>query len=842
MTIQTEGSKMALLGGDDKDDSGGGNSDSDSGSRELDWGTPEADTTPEQTEETLEEDNRVSRGDSGSSGSSGSSTTYDGPQGGDPDPEGTEETLEENDRVNRANDGGIDNGEPVSGVDGRGAPRDDTEPTSVEGAGDTSTDGLSDDGGELLGGGSRETTAAERLADERDGLNQEEIAEVDVMTVAQAGLDPSDIEGANSPDDKIYIPITEAQQRADGPEGGADLSGLDPRRVRRVDDNTVEIGPPPVDGPQGGANPETLDVGFVRRVDENTIEITNESALREDVASQSEQIDSEDVIIEETENGVDVRLSDDAQQELLSQTEEGLEQASVTIPDVVPGIGGREISGQVRDVEVSQTEDGTVTVDEQERFGDVDLEIPDLVPGVGGREFEDVTGSAGERVVGALQETAASTQITAGPPGTGVRVTQRPDDEQQTKADHFVGEAAVGVGNIVDQGLNLPQESLEFQAYAASEIAAGRGSEFFRDVGDAAVGKGIVTGQAAASDPVGFTGQIAGSAVFTGGALGAARALGGARAARATSVAVQPGEELGIAVGRRVPAAGRAISRTPLTGVSEGMVRGNERSFFSDNRGQMDLVPTRHEEATDTEITAEDISPRQPTTRPTVRARAEETEDVGAFTRRRSERIQRDSEADTQATSIIEGIEDPRPSPSRSERVPPGMRRRQETASEPEARIGETVLPRLEATTEAALRTEATVDTQQLLGAAQEQQIETGLRGRTTLGQETGLETGLETRLEPRQEFRFESRSETRQETRSEARQERRRETKFETGLEFDAGRRDQAPGTGGDFGVRTEVGEAQFEVPIAEPEDVVNPGASAGLDFGLGGNSDGFL
>lgn len=310
--------------------------------------------------------------------------------------------------------------------------------------------------------------------------------------------------------------------------------------------------------------------------------------LREQAAARSDAFGPEDITVEDTADGLQASVADDAMQDYLDEQEAEAETAEFTIPDVVPLVGGEEISGQVRDVEIEETGDG-YEFTSGERFGDFDgPTIPESftfygpagpteidIPG-GGGEFEDVTGAVGEGIVqgtrdlanaGVTEEALAAMRLSTPVPGAGPAPGQ---GDGPSEGVEFYRGMPEGLGAIGDQALNLPQEAAEFTVHGAGEIASGRGGSFADDVADAAVGKAALVGQQASANPARFSGTLAGSAVASVGAIGAATRFSGPRTGRAVSVAIQPGEELAISAARSGLIPARAATLVP--GVRRGHI------------------------------------------------------------------------------------------------------------------------------------------------------------------------------------------------------------------------------------------------------------------------------
>lgn len=260
-------------------------------------------------------------------------------------------------------------------------------------------------------------------------------------------------------------------------------------------------------------------------------------------------------------------------------------EASIGIPDAVPVVGGAEVEfgGQAREVEPRITEETVegpegqeqttrrAEFEEQARFGDFGFRVPDAVPVVGGVEPEAVARDIQEGVVSEVSRFEL-----VGGPGTTIGLERREPDEPPSGAlDAARSGAAEGAFGFATGIPIFIQEGLEFGFEGIEETAAGRGGEFAGEATDAAIGRAAELTSQFQRDPTRTGGILAGSVLVSGGAIGGASRLVGPRAGRATSVAVQPGEELAIAAGSRLPAVRRAVTRIPGTGVRAGHFEGD---------------------------------------------------------------------------------------------------------------------------------------------------------------------------------------------------------------------------------------------------------------------------
>jgi hypothetical protein len=304
------------------------------------------------------------------------------------------------------------------------------------------------------------------------------------------------------------------------------------------------------------------------------------------------------------------------------------------------------------------------------------------------------------------------------------------------------------------------------------------------------------------------------SAGLSAGAIGAAGRLGGPGTARATSVAIQPGEEAAIAAARSGVVSPSTASLVPGvrqnqfdfgSGPSGPEIRASEFqvkddpgfSFGHSDRGQLSLTGPRSPERR-----------RRRRERPGRDRPSVEDVEIGMdFDELTAGAGRRLSEAEAQSVEVqgglTRGFGDPRLSEVGA-------------FAGGESAVEET-LGRLEDAQKQSV--EPGVDT---LGGEfdQRQRFETGLdtRQEVALDQRQELDTGLDTRQEVglRQEQRLEFGTELRQEQRF--------EFGFETGLEsepvnvdLDIGRRDDDP-----FGFTADAEEREFINPIGTVSDII--------------------
>lgn len=122
-------------------------------------------------------------------------------------------------------------------------------------------------------------------------------------------------------------------------------------------------------------------------------------------------------------------------------------------------------------------------------------------------------------------------------------------------------------GTVVDAG--------EVGVAGAQATASGRGGEFAQQAGGQAA---LIAGRAtesAATNPAQFAGMLVGGVGVSAAAIRGAQALAGARAARATSFAIQPGEEIAISAARSGVIPSRAAQAVP--GVRRDSVESDAR-------------------------------------------------------------------------------------------------------------------------------------------------------------------------------------------------------------------------------------------------------------------------
>lgn len=203
---------------------------------------------------------------------------------------------------------------------------------------------------------------------------------------------------------------------------------------------------------------------------------------------------------------------------------------------------------------------------EQEQFGDTTLF---RVEGVSPEEAAEATSRSVRSAFRGAAETIAprdrpvniaTTQGSFQAPGTGIVASGA------RGAVQGVGDIAAAPFDAFVAGKELG----EFGAAGTEATLEGQGGEFLDRTEAEAVRRGTLIKQSIEADPANFASRVGASAVAAGGAIGGASRLGGARAARATSVAIQPGEELAISAARRGVISSSTATKVP--GVRAGHI------------------------------------------------------------------------------------------------------------------------------------------------------------------------------------------------------------------------------------------------------------------------------
>lgn len=215
---------------------------------------------------------------------------------------------------------------------------------------------------------------------------------------------------------------------------------------------------------------------------------------------------------------------------------------------------------------------------EGEQFGDFDLfRFPDDVPVVGGFTPEELA----ERFPGAVEEGVEQSITSFGVPVSPAVSGGRPSVTPSAQTVQDVGDLTGGAAALAALPFTAPKEAAEYVGAGVAATVEGEGAEFADRTGDAAAQRLVDTAETALDDPRSFALTTVGAGVASGVAIRGAQALGGARAARATSVAIQPGEELAKAAARRGVVSTRAASVVPGVRASQ-IGRADSGSTFGD--------------------------------------------------------------------------------------------------------------------------------------------------------------------------------------------------------------------------------------------------------------------
>jgi len=156
-------------------------------------------------------------------------------------------------------------------------------------------------------------------------------------------------------------------------------------------------------------------------------------------------------------------------------------------------------------------------------------------------------------------------------------IGRSPENEQSKST--VTERAGEGVGSGTTAVLNVPAvagtavDAVEFGAAGADAAASGSGRQFAEQAGGQATLVAEQATQYAVDNPVKFAGEVGGSAVLSTAAISGAAAVGGSRAARAASVAIQPGEELAVTAARRGLISSRAATGQSTSGSSDSASR-----------------------------------------------------------------------------------------------------------------------------------------------------------------------------------------------------------------------------------------------------------------------------
>jgi len=548
---------------------------------------------------------------------------------------------------------------------------------------------------------------------------------------------------------------------------------------------------------------------------------------------------------------------------------------------------------------------------DSDRFGDTDLTLPFTDIEVGettaqaGQAFDENVAQPVGQVTGDIADLAQSgatvfgasnpTLLLAGATDPG-QVETEFDEGDERVADVVRGEEAdkssdraferfaEGAGTGAANIANLPAvantgiRAGEFAIEAGEQTAAGRGGEF----AGAAAGAGVLVGaraaKAAKENPLEVSGQIAGSTVAAGAAIGTASRLAGSGAGRATSAAIQPGEELALAAARRAGrrSGGSSSSRigslfergggdSPSTSVrtvdrrpedpglsvpAESDTGGrldNLRTFFGDDRGMGDMTLTTSRTRTDTDTSLDAPAESQ---LPPREAFSSDEEYARALARARAKddlppaeefpnREQFASELDQRARQVADdGVFGQDSKTSFDSETTTDTAVETETQFDRPGRGQQTT-----ATAATALRLESDVQTAAFAAGQTAQEataafgvdtvadtiaapslaLDTNTVTETVTDTETATETTQDLQTDLRQDLDTGLRTRTRTTTRTDLLGESRREVEPEAFLE-DAG------GLMGLADDSAETTTRRFEYNIASPDDVLSGGEDIGL------------
>lgn len=544
-----------------------------------------------------------------------------------------------------------------------------------------------------------------------------------------------------------------------------------------------------------------------------------------------------------------------------AEQEAETESFSLTVPEFVPGIGGRVLGtaeGQARELNPVQNADGSVSFEQGERFDDdidwsrlndkasdvlgfdvpyggdpaVD-EVEQFYKGVQASAFEaaDTTGKlvAGGNIErdtpgpeGQLVSDLDEGELA--PPGTLDESMVAEEPLEIGKAQRTAQGAVTGIASAPAIAASLPvavMEGTELGVKGVEETASGDLDEFSGEVKSAAAGSAAGSANAAAANPYRTGGMLAGSLVGTGGVFKAASKVG-PKTSAATRYTLQPGEELlgagGFratqAVGNRVPgvegeaAAQRLFpNKEPLLFSEEAAIRGAKRAGAATRsatkagiqRGRMEATSARFRTA---ELFSDDVDFRL---------------DTGGSDRGQASLIPRGRQKprgfETETETEVESESDRLRSDAESSDV------EVDSAVEGRGRLFETT-------------TTMGFESTDLLSDAQTQQADTGTE--SLPGSELDFETDLSTEFETEQETETKTEVETEQrqelglefETEQETRAE--TELEFETEVEFEH-ETETEPAlldpVQGDDGKKKPTGEEfskVFENPSISPEEIL--------------------
>lgn len=487
---------------------------------------------------------------------------------------------------------GMDAGEPIAGVDGPGDPR--TAPDDPQGVEGPSSDGSSVDGLGGSGGGSSPT----------DQLR-------DLQGSPTSGGGP--VGGGQPADDPIGGGGTSG---LDAERSGGDTGGGDPTATLRDRQGAPTSGGSPLgdgtareagdslggDGPSEAAvsDQEILSGAVGDQARELEQQVLEETALED--ADQVRIVREGDTLrAEVTDAGRDflgrqqraailpaARAAAD-----LADVESGMrtDEQEVAREQAVMGVRGasgavEQDPGRTRsalfaalsqDQQMEANEDVIGQISRQqsefqserraadrEEFGDRTLF---RVRELGGRSAEELVEDAVGFVRGGADDIAEEVPTTFITPAGPIELGE---DNLARRAQQSSVRTVGDLVTLVPSAALGVKEAAEFVEAGGRETLAGDFEGFVSRAQRAGVERGEAFVEQARDNPIDVGVRGAGTAALSFGAIGAARAVGGARAARATSAAIQPGEELAIGLARRGIVPDRAARAVP--GVRQGHI------------------------------------------------------------------------------------------------------------------------------------------------------------------------------------------------------------------------------------------------------------------------------
>lgn len=298
-----------------------------------------------------------------------------------------------------------------------------------------------------------------------------------------------------------------------------------------------------------GMDPEKLEAQTGRDIDgdgdvttvSEIVADQYESSLEEEIGTE---LSSDDVTTRQVTEDGETRVVGELTQSGREQVEEAMETSSFTlkVPGSVPLVGGlsQTITGQSQDVTVSNSEDGGLNVDSNERFGDIDWSFGLAGPG------DEVEGSAralareiqrtNQNVTNALFGEGGVASESAGEEVLDALGYSNLGDAYERNLENFGRGLANTPGMLASEITTKPFEAAEFGVEAASN-PGGTAAK----LPGAAAGTVAAAGTAAAKNPARTAGSLVGSLA---GSYGLFKATQGTRLGTASRYALQPGEEL----------------------------------------------------------------------------------------------------------------------------------------------------------------------------------------------------------------------------------------------------------------------------------------------------------